>query len=464
MPRLVVCLILLVPCAITQAEPTVLEKPLYAEVYLPSAGARLTKVSGNVTRYDDKQFTLQIVKEERTLTWNQITPNSAFTLRQRLIDKTKATDWLELGRFGWEIGASDQARVAFRQAVKIDASLQKSVDQILSKPPSDTQANQDDAKPQAPDKPAENAKDDDLIKQSGDPAPVAQPGRKQGEKIERQKFTPATPEQAEDAIKRIREQQTEIATAIKVTLVELETDHFIIFTDWDPREQAFLKKNLEEAYRVVSKQFEMSPKDNIFVGKLPVYMFSKYGDFAAFADLVDQFPVSRTTAGYYHGNSHGFGHMAMWKPDESLTRSRDIKDAERLWAYVLVHEFTHAFLARYRSNEFVPRWLNEGIAEVIASSEFPRPGWVSYARRMAASNLDVNAVFDDSFIPDGQYYPVMHSMVQLLVVTDRKKFINLIDDIKDGKDPEETLRTHFNTDYARFAAAWREWAKKQNGQ
>ena len=70
-----------------------------------------------------------------------------------------------------------------------------------------------------------------------------------------------------------------------------------------------------------------------------------------------------------------FGHMAMWKPEVKS----DIHSAEVQWAYVLVHEFTHAFVARYRTNARIPRWLNEGIAEVIASIQYKTASVLPYA-------------------------------------------------------------------------------------
>jgi hypothetical protein len=313
-------------------------------------------------------------------------------------------------------------------------------------------------------KPDDAAKADDgeLIRKPGDDTPLPQPPRPKDEKVERVKYAPATPEQSEAAMKRARENGQKVQSELGIKLTEVETDHFLLFTDWDPREHAFLKKNLEDAYRVVSKQFDMSPKDNIFVGKLPVYMFAKLRDFQRFARKYDDFPLppDSRVAGYYRGNDQGMGHMAMWKPDESLTGGGDAVPPERMWGYVLVHEFTHAFIARYRSNEFIPRWLNEGIAEVIASGEIQLPDRRRMAREAAVQNMDVMFLFDDANMPEGKHYPVMQSMVELLVKTDRKQFIKFVDAIKDGTEPEEALKAIYKTDYEGFVRAWREYAKK----
>src|SRR5688572_14859854 len=75
-----------------------------------------------------------------------------------------------------------------------------------------------------------------------------------------------TPEEAAAAIVDAQQFAKDVQGKVGVTFVEVQTDHFIVFTDWDVREHPFLKKNVEAAYTAVSRQFEMSPKDNIFIG------------------------------------------------------------------------------------------------------------------------------------------------------------------------------------------------------
>lgn len=443
--------IILFLCSLCVAEPVTLDNPLYAEVFVPSSGTRPTKLTGQLIWYDNDQFALKVGREDRTLQWSDITPTSAFVLRQRLIDKSSAEQWLALGEWGWRLGAKEQAKVALLQAVRLDPGLKTRADVIMTDSPSSSTETSPTTTPAG-----------ELIRTGDDLTPVPQPTRKKGAKVDRIQYTPATAEQTAAAMKRIRDQQQQIEQRLGLNLTEFETDHFIVFTDWDPREHDFLRKNLEEAYRVVSRQFDMSPKDNIFVGKLPVYMFARFSDFSRFAQMIDTFAVSRQVAGYYRGHEDGQGHLVMWKPDGSLTGSMDIKEAERLWGYVLVHEFTHAFLARYRTNEFIPRWLNEGIAEVIASSVFPYPEKYRTAKLFAQNRVDVMPLFDDEVMPGGHLYPVMQTMVELLIKTNRKKFIALIDDIKDGIEPEQALRTHYKVGYVEFVEVWREWASKQN--
>lgn len=271
-------------------------------------------------------------------------------------------------------------------------------------------------------------------------------------------YQKSTPEEDAQAIADAQKHAADASAEMKIKFTELQTPHFIIFTDWDAREHAFLKTNVEGAYTAVSRQFEMSPKDNIFVGKLPIFMFSKREDFRRFAEDIDAFPPPRDLAGYYRGRSDGFGHMAMWKPDLTAAGG-NVKTAERQWAYILTHEFTHAFVARYRSNRRVPRWLNEGIAEIIANSQFPRPGYRDFAKRMALANRRVSTIFDDERMPSGDLYPVMMTMTEALANENRKKFLKFFNEIKDGSTPEDALMLNYKVDYVGLEEAWRKFMK-----
>jgi hypothetical protein len=293
--------------------------------------------------------------------------------------------------------------------------------------------------------------------------PRAQPGRQRGKKQDDvRKYIPATPQEHEQAIAMARRRAEEVQKQLNIQLAELQTDHFILFTDWDRREHKFLRENLEGAYALVSQQFDLSPKDNLFVGKLPVFMFARHADFLRFAREVDRFEATDQVQGYYRSTSRGFGHMAMTKPDARLT-GNDLRKAEQQWAYVLTHEFVHAFVARYRTNANVPRWLNEGIAELIAQSRFKRPGVRTWARRMAGSNADLMRLFDDEFMPGGEHYPVMMTLVEMLVQEDRQKFIAFFNACKDNEEPEEALKRLFGVDYDGLLRSWRRYASRLGG-
>jgi hypothetical protein len=435
---------------------------MYVEVYLPS-DRKPIKVSGKLVSHDDAGVVIDTPSDgQRTLGWDEMTPTSAFTLKARLIDKASASDWFELGKWAWDRKLDKQARTAFVSARKLDTSLGPKIDEVLKSTPAGPAQ-----KPTPPSeaagpatKPANDgatAKPDAADGQAG----VTQPGYKRGAKIV--PYAPATPEQHAAALEAAKKRAAEVADLLKVKFATVESDHFIIFTDWDPAEHQFIKDNCEQAYALVARQFQQKPKDNIFIGKLPMYMFERQRTFQDFASEADNFGAGGSVLGYFAGNNEGIGHMAMWKPRRAVVGATDAarRDAERRWGRTLIHEFVHAFINRYRSNGSIPRWLNEGIAEYISEGELPTPGYFANAREIAwAPNEDISHLWDDNQMPSGRYYPVMMSLVKLLAEEKPKSFISYFNDIKDGMDPEDALRKHYGVSYAQFEETWRLYARK----
>lgn len=462
---LAILTLLIIGASSAFADTVKLTKPVRVDLQLkPIGGAPSQKLSGDLLQYDDEILIVKTRTEERMLNWIELVPANACAVRSKLIDRRKATDWLKLGKFAWSIGAQAQATSALTTAVKMDKSLKVEADLVLGSEPGT--ALKPTTQQSAPENPASTRPQKDPTKPSIPDSPRAGAGglppAQSSKRLDRDKivkYQKATPEEHAAAIESARALAKKVADEMHVTFSEFQTDHFICFNDWDKREASFLKENLEGAYATVSKQFEIPVKENVFVGKLPVFMFARHEDFNTFAASIDNFSVSDTVAGYYvtmvdsSGTQSG-GHMAMWKP---LISGNNVAEAERRWAYTLVHEFTHAFVARYRSNQRIPRWLNEGVAEVIADDKFPRVASRDWARRMALDNIDVAGVFDDDQMPGGEMYPVMMTMVQTLIAHDRNAFLRYFDDLKAGMDPQEALKKHYNSDYPGLIQAWKKY-------
>ncbi len=392
------------------------------------------RVVGILESHSDVGLAVSTPDGVRDLTWEQLTPTSAYTIKSRLIDRERATDWLHLGRWAWSNGLDRQARSALAQARRLDRSLGSEVDAILASPIGSKHARTD--------APATTTTPQ-----------TTSPGRPMA-------FLPATPEEQAAALERARKMQREINENLSIDLIELNSDHFIIFTDWDKREHTWLIEQCENAYRIVANQFNLSPRDNIFVGRLPMFMFSRQTDFIRYANEYDGVPAGESVAGYFSGRTDGLGHMAMWKPRPETSGDGARREAERRWGRVLVHEFVHAFVARYRTNGFIPRWLNEGLAEYIAHGVIPENNYFQIPREVAFAERDISILFDSNFMPGGGYYPVMMSMVKLLIEGKPKAFLPYFNDIKDGMDPEDALRKHYGVGHVDFEIAWRDWAKK----
>jgi hypothetical protein len=273
------------------------------------------------------------------------------------------------------------------------------------------------------------------------------------------KYQPSTPQKDAAAIDAARKTSGEVQHELHLQLRELQTPHFIVFTDWDLSEEQFLRTNLEGAYGAVSRQFDIPAKQNVFVGKLPVFMFARRVDFEHYAEKFDDLPPNNQILGYYAGNGTGSGHMAMWKPSISGGEAQRAA-AERQWAYTLTHEFTHAFVDRYQTSRRIPRWLNEGIAEVIAQSQFPQQNRRVYARQVASEARPIDIVFDDDQMPGGEWYPVMQTLVETLVAQDHSRFLTYFDAIKAGENPQKALQRIYGWTYEDLVKQWRTYVMR----
>jgi hypothetical protein len=411
--------------------PRSLDKPLPVQLTLTEKSERL---AGALLRYDDDSITLRTGKGERTLPWSRLAAPSHYALRAQLIDRKSAADWLELAELGMQLNLKDQARLAVTEAGRLDPATKLKGDAIL--------------RGQGASKPATGAAADVKLANKTDPAATTD--------ATVEKFQKPTPEEDDKAIGTAQKIAHAVGDHLKIRFAEIQTPHFILFTDWDPSEFNFLKENCEGAYAAVSRQFDIPVKENVFVGKLPVFMFARHDDFRKYAATVDNFPAPNGVAGYFTSHGDGTGHMVMWKPD---VQKYGVQAAKLQWAYTLTHEFTHAFVSRYRTNRNIPRWLNEGLAEVIAYNQFPITQAHLNARMRAGERFDFTSLFDDEKMPGGDMYPVMQTMVEAMIRDNRKAFLQMFNDIKDGMDPEEAMKKSYNAGYRQWEPAWRNYAK-----
>jgi hypothetical protein len=408
----------------------------YVEVYLPGE-RRLERVAGTLSAHDAAGATIETQDAgARTLRWDEMTPPSAFALRARLIDRDSASAWMDLGAWGWNLGLETQARAAFAQAVRRNESLAPRVREITATPPP-----QPERRRPAPERTARQAQRGPV-----EQAPViAQP----------------TAADIERAYTNARDRASTIEQSMEIKLREIESDRFRIFTDWNPADDEWVKQTCEDAYRAVAREFRVDVDSNIFVGKLPVYLFERQTDFMTFATSIDEFHVSQFVLGYYVHRTDGAGHLALWKPrTQMFGQSFSMDQARRQWARTLTHEFTHAFVARYKGNGHVPIWLNEGIAEVVSERMFPTPNYFRPVRELVASGYELSRLFEPEPAISGADYPVMMSLVQLLSAERPDAFMRLFEDLKADKPVEAALRTHYNVGFDGLEVAWREYARR----
>lgn len=386
-----------------------MSKPMTVTVMLSDES---TKLTGELVAFDKDYLLLKTSKGEQALKWTYLTPLNRYQLRAQLVDKSRAADWLDLAEVAMKCNLPGQAQVAIANATRID--------------------------------PASRLKGDAIVRAYASSGPV--------------KYQKATPQEHAQAIEFSRDIAKAVSESMGMTFGETQSTHFIIFTDWPSGEHDFLCRQCEDAYAAVSKQFDIPVEENVFVGKLLVFTFAKREDYNRFATTIDHLPGDsiKDVAGYFKPHLDGTGHMAMPHPQTPVGSAR----ADTEWSHTLTHEFTHAFVARYRTNRPIPRWLHEGIAEWVAYQRFPRKDTHKIARILADYKLDFVSLFDDTKYPGGEMYPVMQTMVEALINDDRRAFIKMFNDIKDGVKPEDALWRNYHATYKDWEPAWRNYARR----
>jgi hypothetical protein len=416
-------------------DATVLDEPIPVYFRLDDKSI----VQGKLLAYDGSAMQVAAGKGQRLVRWSEITPPQVYQTRKRLIDKEDAQARFQLGRYCWHNDLKRDALAEFGHARRLDPGLADRIEAVI--------LGRD-----KPDASAEDESSDD------EPDEKKTPGKGHGNRIEGEtdkdkivRFSKPTPEQIE-AAREMTKRQSELAVKkLRVKLDLVETDHFYILTDWPDGEHKWLRNTCEGMYRGLAGQFGVSSKENIWYGKLAIFAFGDEQVFRRFAREVGGFDPPMRMAGYaqYRG---GFVYIALWK-------TGDPKQVSSL----IVHEGTHAFLARYRSNAHVISWLNEGLAQWMEHIGVSGSRKLEYARmmskRIADSGHDIRSIFKAGNIP-GQMYPVALTLTDLLLKRSKKRYVSMIHDIKEGMSADEALKKNYGWSTDKLARLWQKWASR----
>lgn len=254
------------------------------------------------------------------------------------------------------------------------------------------------------------------------------------------------------------EQLFEAARQIEPAFHVIETPHFVIYSGWPRSDGPTLKKVYTRLYEQLCDQFNVPVGQHVWAGKLPVYAFWDKQEFVTFCVQVMNIPQSiASQAGGFYTMRGDFDAVVL---GPVLLPGMRKSDARKWFFNLLVHESTHAFLARYYSRERVPSWLNEGMAETLSSrmvTQASSDRALAFARERARQGWvpDAALFFDAPNIPlEAEYYGAAQAMTRLLIRQDRRQYIELIRLIKDGKTDEQALQEAFGITRKELLARW----------
>jgi len=266
----------------------------------------------------------------------------------------------------------------------------------------------------------------------------------------------------EEQIQANRERTEEMGAVLREldpSIRVLETPHYTVYSCWSPRSDAGLKRIVERVHRALCEQSDIPVAGGIYAGKCPIYILADGEQFAAFARRLhgDDVPA---WAGAYQGQEGEFSWMVL----QSLTD-------ERRFIEVLVHEATHSFLGRYLTNRPVPRWANEGLAEMMAARMVPgceaSRHHANAAREVVTGRLDMSDTFDGFGVGSDRrvalHYGVAQSLVRFMVLKDRKAFVRYVTLVKGGAGDAQALQEAYGMTRRDLLQQWFHAAMKTNG-
>ena len=251
-----------------------------------------------------------------------------------------------------------------------------------------------------------------------------------------------TPEQSDKVLTAYRTFGAKVEEVLGRAVVGLESEHFLIWTDWNRRHHDRLIRRCESMYSALCDQFDLDPLADVFLAKCPVFCFRSKSRFQHFARYFDGYD-GVGAAGYTRSiEKNGHVHVALLR-----TGGTEL-DFDR-FACTLVHEGTHAFVHRLFRSKLIPHWINEGFADLMAeriladrcptgenaellARQFVRYGWPVSELLRGTGPIEVHE------------YPVAQSVIAHLAARGRSRFAGFIEDLKEGKTTVAALAARYD--------------------
>jgi hypothetical protein len=228
-----------------------------------------------------------------------------------------------------------------------------------------------------------------------------------------------------------------------------QTHEFLVATDIPAAQMAPFTAKLDAMHDFLCDLYGIPRGEPVWKGKCVVIAFLREEDFIAFEPRFMKVET-RGAHGLCHQRSDGRVVMACHRGND-----------QSAFAHMLVHETSHGFNHRWMSQEHLPNWLNEGIAEWVGTQVVPSCRQVPMKEARAAEFMRASGSVGENFFaadPDHHIaavqYGIASSLVKFMVARDRKKFAAFVRGIKEGMSVEESLEDSFDASLADLVAAY----------
>jgi hypothetical protein len=400
---------------------------------------------------DHSEHGLVVVREQRpyVFSWNELEFGSALSTKRALLalehggsNKLSADDHFELGLFALAYDRNDVAANEFREAKRLNGKLEERIGRAFDEYRARKEKGGGDEDPFEDEPPAG----------LGDSAGPREVGLTDDDGT-----LLAERPSAENRAKVMEAYRTfgeKVREVMGKDVVLLESDHFLIWTDWEKKYRARLTGWAEAMYAALGERFDLQATDEVFLAKCPVFCWRSKARFKKFARYFDGYEGS-SAVGYTRSiEKSGHVHVVL------LRQGRSEADFDR-FACTLVHEGSHAFMHRLYSTRLIPHWVNEGYAELTAervlgehcdtaekaallARQFVRYDWPLGGMLESVAAIEVNE------------YPLAHSLVAHLEGLGRPRFAGFVRGLKDGRTTAEALAVNYDgMTLAQLEQSWR---------
>lgn len=217
----------------------------------------------------------------------------------------------------------------------------------------------------------------------------------------------------------------------KLPMKFYETKYFLFFTDFPPAQVAPYIAKLDKMNEVLGQAFGFGPGENVWRGKAVIVAFVNRNAFIEFEREFMEYPDTGDAQGLCHSDSTGRVLVSCYRGNNPS-----------FFGALLVHETSHGYCHRYLSTASIPSWLNEGLAEWVATAAVPREGEMNRRRQEATLRLRQTGTLEGLLsdqVSEHWHYGAAHSIVDLLIKENPQQFRLFLNGIKQGLPWEDSL-------------------------
>lgn len=403
------------------------------------------ELSGAVVDHDAHGLVILHDDTPYVFAWNELDGGSAFAVRRSLLtlhrgdsDKLSADDHFDLGMFALALDRNDLAADEFEAARKMRPDLATRIREAFDGFRRRKQAAKID-------EPLARSEVGESAHASAPASPTNVPlGEASALPDLSETIAPAHP--SPEVRERVREAYLRFGTKVQEVMGKdialIESDHFLVWTDWEKRDRGRLTEWCEAMYAALCKRFDLDPREDVFLARCPVFCFRSKARFRKFARDFDGYD-GKDAIGYTRSiEKNGHVHMVFARV------GRSDADYDR-FACTLVHEGTHAFLHRLYGPKLLPHWVNEGYADLTAErilgDRCPNGGNAALlARQYARYEWPIAGLLESTSTIGVHQYPLVHSVVAYLESLGRDRFAGLIKGLKNGATVADALVENYD--------------------